>query len=165
MANPLEVGSVSPAPPNPDAGNPLQGGAPVQTAAPPPPSYEQTVAALRHFDAVKSELNTLLNNPALGKSDVKSQIIDGTTRLVGERFMSPEEAVIQLSKVPTDPLAQRKWLQTTLAQTQQSENAVLDHYGIGNPHLGAVSDHMKKDAGHRDLHMDHMKALAKNYAR
>lgn len=163
MANPLEMGSVSPAPPNPDAGgNPLQGG-PQASAAPAPPSYEQTVAALRHFDAVKGELTTLLNNPALGRSDIKSSVIDGTTKLVAERFMSPEDAVMQLSKVPTDPLQQRKWLQTMLAQTVQSENAVLDHYGAGNPHLGAVADHVKKNHGHKDAHMNHMKALQVNY--
>lgn len=163
MANPLESGSVSPVPPNPDGGNPLQGGAQQPAAAPPPPSYEQTVAAMRHFDAVKGELTTLLNNPALGRSDVKSQVIDGTTKLVAERFISPEQAVMQLSKVPTDPLQQRKWLQTMMAQTVQSENAVLDHYGAGNPHLGAVSDHMAKNHGKRDDHMAHLSALASNY--
>src|SRR5262249_4695331 len=138
MANPLEVGSVSPPPPNPDQQNALQGGAAPQQAMQAAPSLQQTVAALRHFDAVKRELGVLLGNPAIGKSDAKSQIIDGVMNLVSERFMSPEEAVITLSKVPENPLQQRKWLQTTLAQTQQSENAVLDHFGAGNPHVGTV---------------------------
>lgn len=167
MANPLETGSTSPTPPNPDAGsgNPLQSGGQPQAAAPIPPSYEQVVAAMRHTDAVKGELATLLKNPALGRSDVKSAIIDGTTKLVAERFMSPEDAVIQLSKVPSDPIAQRKWLQTMLAQTQQSENAILDHYGAGNPHVGTVADHVKRDHGKRDDHMMHLRALGANYAR
>src|SRR5215831_3502267 len=58
----------------PGPGMPGQGGgnAPVPT-----PTHGQTVAALRHFHAIQAELEALLKNPALGKSSLKSQIIDG----------------------------------------------------------------------------------------
>lgn len=166
MANPLEAGSVSPPAPNPDAGNALQQGAPQQQQqAPAPPTHEQTIAALRHFDAVKGELQTLLKNPALGKSSVKSQVIDGVTKLVSERMLSPAQAVIQLSQVPEDPLAQRKWIQMQMGQAVQAENAVLDHYGQGNPSmLDNPQQHVAMmDHGKRDDHSQHMQALATNY--
>lgn len=171
MANPLEIGSVSPpaplqdAPQNQSAQNGLQqGGAPQpQQAAPPPPTHAQTVAALRHFDAVKGELATLLNNPALGRSDIKSQIIDGTTKLVSDRIISAATAVQQLSQVPTDPLQQRKWLQSLMQQTKQAENVVLDHYGQGNPSLAPTPAEVGRDPGQRDDHMDHMSALMQSY--
>lgn len=163
MANPLEMGTVSPPPPNPEQGNALQqGGAP--QAMPAPPSHEQTVAFLRHADAVKAELTTLLKNPALGKSDLKSAIIDGVTKLVAERFMKPAEAVIQLADVPKEPLQQRKWVQTKMAQTVQSENSLLDHYGAGNPSLLSVQEHFAtSNHGNPDDHQEHMSALAANY--
>jgi len=160
MANPLEIGSVSPPAPNPDAGNALQQGVPQQGAPQqqaPPPSHAQTVAALRHFDAVKSELETLLKNPALGKSDVKTSVIDGVTKLVADRILSPAQAVIQLSQVPTDPIAQRKFIQQQMMQTVQAEHAIIAHHAIGFAGQGP------EPTPSGDDHMDSMQALHVNY--
>lgn len=158
MANPLETGSVSPPAPNPDAGNAMQG-APQQPQqqAPAPPTHDQTVAALRHFDAIKDELSVILNNPSLGKSDVKSQVIDGVMKLVSERFMTPAQAVIQLSQVPTDPIQQRKWAQTQMAQTVQAERSILAHHAQG------FAGHGPMPTPSADGHMDAMSALHSNY--
>lgn len=174
MPNALSNGTLPPAPQQ-DGGNGLQAGAPAAgpgaipggapAPPPPPPSHEQTVAALRHFDAIKGELVALLQDPAAGRSDLKSKIIDGVTKLVSERMISAPQAVQQLAQVPSDPLAQRKWMQTMLAQTVQAENNVLDHYGHGNPSLGDVAGHFAgRSGGNRDDHMEHMKALHANYA-
>lgn len=164
MANPLEGFGVSPPPPNPDAGasagNALQQGTPGQgqQQAPAAPNSAQTVAALRHFDAVKGELTTLLNNPALGKSDIKSQVIDGVTKLVSERMMKPADAVIQLSQVPTDPIQQRKWLQGLMAQTVQAERGILAHHAMGFAGQGP------EPTPSADDHMDHLSQLQANYS-
>lgn len=172
MANPLEVGNTSPeapqqdAPQNQSAQNGLQQGQPPQGApVPAPPTHEQTIAALRHFDAIKGELTPLLKDPTLGKSDLKSKIIDGVTKLVSERIISAATAVMQLSQVPTDPLQQRKYLQNMMNQTMQAENAILDHYGQGNPSLGDVAQHHAgMDHGNPDDHMHHIAALNANYS-
>lgn len=164
--------SSSPNPPQPeqvpDAGmNALQaapaaGAAPTQ-APPPAPSHAQTVAALRHFHAIQSELDAILKNPDLGKSSVKSQIIDGTTKLVSQRILSPAEAVSQLAKVPDDPQSQRKWVQTMLTQTYQANEAVLAHRqnavasGVAPPEQPG-SDY------HPDDHGSHMAGLGAHYA-
>lgn len=160
MANPLEIGSVSPAAPNPEAGNPLQGGpVPQAQAAPAPPTHDQTVAALRHFDAIKGELKTLLGNSSLGKSDVKSQIIDGVARLVSQRIMKPEQAVIELSQVPKEPLQQRKWLQQQMTQAVQAERGILAHHAAGFAGQGPMP------TPNADDHMDHMGSLTANYGK
>lgn len=104
--------------------------------APPQPSHAETVAALRHFDAIKKELQTLLKIETLGKADIKSQIIEGTTQLVGNRIITPAQAVMQLATVPTSPADQKKWVETHFMQTMQAENAVLDHHRAGQPGLG-----------------------------
>lgn len=174
MPNPLQTGA--PPPPPEQTGGPANGlqvnappaapGAAPQSQLPPPPSHEQTVAALRHFDAIKGGLQELLKDPAVGRSDVKEKIIDGMTKLVAERMVSAPQAVQQLSQVPSDPIAQRKWLQTMLQNTVQAENGILDHYGAGNPYLGSIAEHMAAHkAGHKDDHMGHLKALHANYSR
>ncbi len=161
MANPLETGSVSPLAPNPDAGagNALQQGAPAQPQqnAPPPPDHAQTVAALRHFDAIKDELKVLLANPALGKSDLKSPIIDGVTSLVSKRIIKPAEAVMQLSKVPENPLEQRKFLQQQMMQTMQAERAIIAHHAMGFAGGGP------EPTPSADNHLDSMSALNQQY--
>lgn len=174
MPNALSGGSLPPAPTQDGgSGNGLvPTGAPAQAApgapvaAPPrPPSHEQTVAALRHFDAIKSGLTDLLKDPAAGRSDLKSKIIDGMTKLVSERMVTAPQAVQQLATVPSDPLAQRKWMQAMLAQAVQAENNILDHFGHGNPSLGEVAEHFSgRTGGHPDDHIEHMKALHANYA-
>lgn len=160
MANPLELGMTSPAPPNPDAGqgNALQQGAPQQQQqAPPPPNHAQTVAALRHMDALRDELTTLINNPSLGKSDMKSQIIDGTTKLVAQRILKPADAVIQLSQVPENPIQQRQWLQSLMMQNQNAERAIIMHHAVGFAGQGP------EPTPSADDHFDHIGALQANY--
>lgn len=120
---------------------------------------------MRHFDAIKRELEIIAADPALGKSSVKSKIIDGVMRLVTERFMKPVQAVDELSKVPAEPLLQMKWVKTMYTQAQQAENGILDHYGATSPHLGAVADHFAgtKGAYSADEHLDHVAAMTSNY--
>lgn len=160
MANPLEMNLAPPPAPNPDAGNALQSGQgqpqqPQQAA--PAPTHEQTVAALRHFDAIKEELTILLKNPALGKTSVKSQIIDGVSSLVSKRIISPAIAVMQLSKVPENPLEQRKLIQQQMEQTIQAERSILAHHAIGFAGGGP------EPTPSADGHMDTMAALNAKY--
>lgn len=160
MSNPLEIGMTSPAPPNPDAGtNALQQGAAPQQQqqAPAAPNSAQTVAALRHFNAIQDELNVLLKNPGLGKSDIKGAAIDGVSKLVAQRIMKPAEAVIELSKFPSEPIQQRKYVQQQMMQTVQAEHAVIAHHGAGFAGGGP------EPTPSADDHFEHMSQLHANY--
>lgn len=176
MAN--SFGTETPPAPSPGGGNALSSGAmaspqgapgpagqPGQAAPPAPPTHAQTVAALRHFDAVRKEIEIIAKDPALGKNNVKSKIIDGVLRLVAGGIMQTTQAVEQLSKVPTEPLLQMKWAKSMLTQAQQAENGILDHYGATSPHTGTVADHFGStlDVSHPDDHQDHISALAANF--
>lgn len=173
MPNPLEMASGPPTLPQQGAGNGLQqsqpaapaGPAGAPQAMPAPPTHAQTVAALRHFHAIIGEVQDLMRDPALGRSDMKSRIIDGVTKLVSERMISPAAAVQQLSQVPTDPLEQRKWLQTTLQQAVSAANAVVDHHAAGNPGTLDFAQESQMALPHPDQHRDHMEALGANYGR
>jgi hypothetical protein len=157
--------------PNFSQGNALLSGAPrtqqnapmgngAQAAQQPsPPTHEQTVAALRHFDAIKGVLAPLLQDPALGKSNMKMPVIDAVTKLVADRIISTGTAVDQLSKFPSDPLLQRKTLQNMMQQAIQAERVILAHHAIGFAGQGP------QPTPSADSHMDHMTALHANYSR
>lgn len=137
----------------------------VQPAQPAPPTHAQTIAALRHFDAVRRELELVAKDPALGKSNVKSKIIDGVLRLVAGGIMQTTQAVDELSKVPVEPLLQMKWVKGMYTQAKQAEDGILDHYGATQPHFGDVAGHYAatKEAANPDDHQDHMSALMANF--
>lgn len=173
--NPLQVGpqAGSPPAPRPDAG-PLQSGAmptgpapaagtaPLQGAPPPmpAPSHGQTVAALRHLTAVQGVLEELARNPELGKSDVKSAIIDGATRLVADRVFTPGQAVVQLGTVPERPFDQREWVEEHLAQTIVAQTTILEHHR--GAHAG-IPEEMMDRRYDRDKHTDAMSGLMSHY--
>jgi hypothetical protein len=160
--NPSLPEQTSDGPPNAlQSAAPQAGGG--QQAPIPAPSHAQTVAALRHFHAIQVQLDALLKNPDLGKTSVKPAIIDGTTKLVSERILSPAEAVQQLSNVPEDPQSQRKWVQTMMMQTYQANEAVLAHR-----QNAVVSGTAPQEAPGSDYdpddHGNHMAALATHYS-
>ena len=108
-----------------------QGGMPAPQGAQqqaPAPTHQQTVAALRHFGMLEKELGGLLANPDLGRTDMKSAIIDGATSLVSLGIMSPPDAVTQLATVPERPFDQKKWVEQHFVQTIQAMNMILDHH-------------------------------------
>ena len=178
MANPLQLGAGSPEAPLDDGAaqsqpqpmapggtNPLGGGqgASPQAAQSPAPSHEQTVAALRHFHAVEAELHGLMRNPELGKSDIKSAIIDGTTKLVASRILTPAQAVMQLGEVPERPFDQKNWVQQHLMRAMQAQNMVLDHHRGANVRMGDWRADTPPAVPGTDGHADAMKGVMEHY--
>jgi hypothetical protein len=131
MPNALTAGGALPPIPQPQQQQQQQQ-AP-QAAGPqgvPAPTHAQTVAALRHFHAVMGELRGLATNPDLGKANVKSSIIDGTTKLVSQRMMSPGQAVEMLASVPDKPYQQKMWVAQHLQNAMLARAAVLMHHAV-----------------------------------
>lgn len=168
MTNVLNGASTTgamPALPQQAAGTPSPGIVPQQDPqqGPPQVTHQQAVASLRHFSAISRQLEALLQNPDLGKSDVKSKIIDGTTKLVASRVITPGQAVIQLGTVPADPLMQRKWVQQHFQQTMVAMNAVLDHHAQTNPGTGDLPTEIARSTSKPDDHLDDMNAVNAHY--
>jgi hypothetical protein len=172
MANSLatppapEMPSPTPVSPNalaaPGAATP-QGpqGAPGGVTVPkvPAPTHEQTVAALRHYQAIQDELEPLLKDPDLGKTDLRKKAIEGATKLVAARIFSPADAVGQLVDFPDAPQEQKKWIIQKWFISHVAMLQVLDHHGA------AVSAGMVPATGKpdRDRHMDDMRGVAEHY--
>lgn len=146
---------------NSQPGSPMQAmpsASPTQMPqAPPAPTHAQTVAALRHFGAIIDELGGILKNPDLGKASVKSAVIDGTTRLVADRMMSPAQAVEALSNVPERPYDQKVWAITQLDQALKARATVLAQHsqafaGAGPEPTPSSDTHMNDIAGMMQAH-------------
>jgi hypothetical protein len=155
QVNALTSGGGAPSP-QPGAGAPDAGG------AAPTPTHVQTVASLAHFHAIQSELDGLLKNPDLGKSSIKSAIIEGATKLVAQRILTPGDAVAQLGQVPDDPLGQKKWVMSTLQQAFQASNAVLAHRQAAVA-SGAAPPEDPNAAYSADNHIGHMAGVMAHY--
>jgi hypothetical protein len=138
---------------------PVQPGQGPQTPA---PTHGETVAALRHFGAIQAELAMLLKDPAVGRSNLKSKIIDGVTKLVSNRIVTPGAAVSQLASVPDQPFQQRKWLETHLAQAFMAQVAVLGHHANA---YGGTPEHMVDKTSSPDDHIADMQGVMGHYGR
>src|SRR5262249_52168799 len=88
--------------------------APPMMGPAPAPTHKQTVAALRHLDAITRKLEEAARDPDLGRANLKSKIIDGMTSLVSTRLMEPGEAVQTLTTFPERPFDQKTWVMNHL---------------------------------------------------
>jgi hypothetical protein len=161
MSNPLDPTMANPEPP--EVGNALATPAMAPRRMPAAPTHSQCCGALTHFSEIRKELLKLEKNPALGRSDIQSSIIDSITDLVAKRIMKPEAAVIVLADVPSNPLLQRKWIQAKIIENRQAANSVLDHHSMATPgslDFATESRHPQYD---RDDHHSLMDGLAGNY--
>ena len=178
MPGVLDAAGATPPAPRPDqVSAPSTGGvlsAPSMSGAPmvpgqapagqapqvPAPTHGQTVAALRHFDAIEAELTVLLKDSAIGKSNVKSKIIDGVTKLVADRILTPSNAVSQLATVPDEPFQQRKWLQQHLIQAVVAKVKVLSDHAKA---FGGTPEHMIDKTSDPDNHIADMQGVMGHY--
>ena len=173
MPNPLAGAPIAnpPAPnPQPQAqtqpGNALSGptpGAMPQAAPPqlpPAPTHAQTVTALRHFGALEEELSELMADPDLGKTDMKSRVIDGMTRLVAEGIVPPSGAVRDMGTFPEKPFDQRQWINQHFMNVVQAQTAILAHHQFG----AMNGEDVGSDEPSVDDHQTIMNGLQARYA-
>lgn len=97
----------------------------------PAPTHAQTVAALRHFTAIEDKLSMAMQDPDLGKTDIRSKVIDEMTDLVAEGIFSAPDAVKQMGTFPDKPYEQRAWINQHFMQAVQAQQAVLAHHQFG----------------------------------
>jgi hypothetical protein len=153
----------------PGAAPPQMGGAPgivpPQGPQQPAPTHEETVAALHHTSIVSKELMGLLRDPALGKKDARSQIVDASLELVAKGIATVPAIVEQIKGLPADPQGQLNWVKGHLLANQLAQFAVLEHYRAANPPTLEPWDtekqriHVKSKKSHGDI----IKGLVDHY--
>ena len=129
---------------------------------PPPPSNQQTVAALKHFTMIEREVRGLLADPECGKVDMKSMIIDGMTGLIGEGIVSAADAVRELGSLPERPIEQKQWLEQRMSQCVQASNLILQHHRMAFAGMPDEAAGPQYDASN---HIPLMAGIAEQYSR
>lgn len=134
----------------------------VPPAPPPAPTYGQALSALRHFSAIRREVQRILRDPSVGKTSVKPKIVDAVADLVADRILTASAAVEQLALVPERPFEQKQWLMQQISQADQAEAGVLAHYrqGIANTPPEAIDR-----TSDPENHLSDVAALMQQYRR
>jgi hypothetical protein len=132
-------------------------------AANPAPTHAQAVAALRHFQAVGRALYSLLKNPDLGKSSIKSAMIDATTKLVADRMIPSQQAVTLLGQLPDTPFQQKQWLEQLMKSNMTAQVAVLNNHRANNSGSGDFATESAQHVDNADDHMDVMQGMMQNH--
>src|ERR1700693_2568973 len=109
-----------------------------QQQAPAPPTREQIVATIKHFQAVKKQFMPIAMNTGLGKENLRPKIFDATATLLGEGIFTLPQAINGTKDLPTDPPGQKKWILQHLQNIQQAERMILEHYSAGPPEIPQV---------------------------
>lgn len=158
MPNALQM--TPPPAPNPQTQDQAQAQQPIINPA---PSHAQTVAGLRHFQTVGRQLVKLLENPDLGKADLRDSMIDATTRLVADHIIPAAQAVTLLGQFPDRPFDQKKWLENAYVQNMAAQIALLDHHRTTNPGTGNLALEMAQNSDTTDNHLQTMQGMMQNH--
>lgn len=122
-------------------------------------SKPQLVAGLHHLDAMQKSLMSVLKAPEAGKSNIRPRLFDAMAILIGNRTMTVPEVINGMKDLPSDPVDQKKWLETKLMQTKQAEQMLVSHYIAQGPGEENPVEWTQ------DTHHDHMAGLMGNYKR
>lgn len=152
------------APPQPQGAQPQQGGNPLARIAPqaggafqkpPTPTKAQTTAAVQRFSAIQNAMREVMEDPAFGKSNVRPELLNAASKLLGSKLLSLPEVMNSISGLPDDPIEQKSFVQNIFNSAKTAESNVLDHHGA------AVASGMLPpnggddyDAGNHETHMN-----------
>jgi hypothetical protein len=159
--NPLANVAAPPQPQGGMQGNPhnplanLAGPLPGLPPRPPAPTAAQATAAVRRLSAVQESMRVILQNPDLGRTNVRPAIMDQASKLLSARVLSLPEVMNAIGKVGDDPLAQKSMIAGIFNQATQAESAVLAH------HTAAVAMGMvPRNGGEKYQAADHDRHLS-----
>ena len=121
---------------------------------------QQLIAGLHHFSAINKHITPLLNNPAVGKSNMRPKLFDAAASLIGEKVLSVAEVMNDIKDFPDDPLEQKKWFEKLVGMNMQAEKKLISDYIAQGP-----GQEPEGPEWSMDNHKDHMTGLMGNYKR
>lgn len=96
---------------------------------PPAPTKAQTTAAVQRFSAIQNAMRGVMENPAFGKSNVRPELLNAASKLLGTKLLSLPEIMNSIKDMSDDPIEQKSFIQNIYNQAKSSESSVLDHHG------------------------------------
>jgi hypothetical protein len=142
-------------------GNPLAAMAPQmqQPQQQPAPTHAQTVAALQHFGAIKNAMLPVMDDPKLGKANIRPKLLDSFSKLLAARTLSLPEIMNAIKSLPDDPQQQVAFVTKIYKDNDQAQKMILAHHQMGPPSQG------EPEAWSPDNHADQLSALSQQYGR
>lgn len=152
-----QPGSPQGAPP--PAGNPLAALAQQPQAAPQPPilNHAQTVAAVHHFGQIKQAMLPVMDDPNLGKTNIRPKLLDAMSKLLASKALSLPEIMKAVKSLPEDPMAQKGFVDKIYTDNDKAQKMVLQNHAMGQFGDG------EPEPWTQDGHGNHMAELAKQY--
>lgn len=127
----------------------------------PAPTHEQVVAVMRYCQAIQDEIDGLLPDPDLGKSDMKPRVIEAAEKLVAAGIFTTADAAALLADFPDVPEEQSSWLRKHQSMATAAMGQVLDDHGAAVA-LGLVpADGVPNPA----RHIEDIRELLAHYSR
>jgi len=147
-------------------GNPLARIAPAlggQQQPQPAPTRAQTTAAVQRFSAIQNAMRSVMQDPAFGKENVRPEVMDAASKLLGSKLLSLPEVMNSISSLPDDPIKQKAFIEGIFNSARTAESQVLDHHGAA-----IVSGKLPPDGGEAydpSAQEQHMNGLLGHYQR
>ncbi len=148
-------GQPPPQPQGNQLGGIMQGGQPQQPTG---ISKQQVIAGLHHLGAFQKQFSPLLNNPGLGKTNMRPKIFDAAATLIGAGIFSVPEVMNGIKDLPDDPVDQKKWLIKKIADAGMAEKKLVHDYIAQGP-----GPEPEGPEWSMNTHKDHMTGLMGNY--
>ena len=163
-SNPLSDQARPEQPMGAQQGNPLARLAPPMGGQPQPmpaPTKAQTVAATQRFSAIQAAMRAVMSLPDFGKSNVRPQIMNEASKLLGSKLLSLPQIMEAVKDLPDSPLEQKQFVTGIFNNARQAEASVLDHHGAA-----IVAGKLPQDGGDQydaDQHEQLMDGLLSHY--
>jgi len=110
------------------------GGGPA--AQPPAPDHAQTVAAITHLGEFQRRFRALQAIPDIGKASIRGEVIDMMADVMGDGLVTLPQVMSQLKTFPSDPLAQKQWVDKHYQNTAQALQTILAQHAQAFPRTG-----------------------------
>jgi hypothetical protein len=117
-------------------GNPLAQLAPQaqqQQPQQPAPNAAQTAAAIHHFGEIKAGIRPILNDPKLGKENIRPKLLDAASKFLASKTLSLPDVMKALKNLPDDPMQQLQFVKKIYDNNDQAQQQVLAHHAAAPP--------------------------------
>ena len=99
----------------------------------------------------------VMNDPNLGKKNIRPKILDAAADLLASKTLSLTEIMGKMASLPDDPIQQKKFVENMLNTLTQAQTMVLEHHKNAPPEPEGQGEWSK------DTHGTHLDALMQHY--
>lgn len=128
----------------------------------PAPTRAQTVAAVHQFGQIKAAMRPLLDDPNLGKANIRPKLLDTMSKLLANKTLTLPEIMKAVKALPENPMEQFNFVKKIYDDNDKAQMLVLGHHAMA-PQQQPSAGGPPADEWSQDTHADHMSSLVNQY--